>query len=348
MEKKTSAKKHTAKSRSSHDKRNSSVGLTPDKAHSSLIPYNITINQVPYVQRIHKDTLFRFVFRGKENLLQLYNALNHSSYENPEDLIITTLENVIYLGYKNDVSFLLDAQLFLFEHQSTWNPNMPLRGLLYFARLLRNYVEQNDYDLFSTKQIPLPLPQYVIFYNGMGDRPERQVLLLSDAFKRLKKDAPDLMPPALECRALVLNINYGRNRELLEKCRPLMEYSCFVHYVRENIANDYAPEQSVDLAVNRCLKENILTDVLRVHRKEVVHMFLEEYDQELHYRTLKREGFEDGFEAGFNDGAQAGEERINTLNRLLLNDGRTEDLLRCVSDPEFQKELFKEYHLDSL
>ena len=77
-------------------------------------------------------------------------------------------------------------------------------------------------------------------------------------------------------------------------------------------------------------------------------MFLEEYDQELHYRTLKREGFEDGFEAGFNDGAQAGEERINTLNRLLLNDGRTEDLLRCVSDPEFQKELFKEYHLDSL
>lgn len=163
------------------------ASLTPDKGTA--------------VQRPHKDTLFRYIFRDKKKLLQLYNALNQSDYQDPDDLQITTLENVVYLSYKNDISFLVD-------------------------------------------------------------------------------------------------INYGHNRELMKQCKPLMEYSRFIHRIRKNIQNGCSPTEAADLAVEYCLANGILTDVLRAHRKEVVGMFLEDYDEELHYRTLRRERYEDGLEDG--------------------------------------------------
>lgn len=91
------------------------------------------------VNREHKDRLFKFIFQEKKNLLELYNALNASSYNNPDDLEIVTLEDVIYMRMKNDISFILDYQLNLFEHQSSDNQNMPLRGFLYFARQYEKY-----------------------------------------------------------------------------------------------------------------------------------------------------------------------------------------------------------------
>ena len=91
-----------------------------------------------HVNRQYKDRLFKLIFRDKKDLLQLYNAVNNTEYDNPEDIEVNTLEDVIYMGMKNDVSFLLTDILNLYEHQSTFNPNLPLRGLLYFARLFQN------------------------------------------------------------------------------------------------------------------------------------------------------------------------------------------------------------------
>lgn len=246
------------------------------------------------VGRTYKDSLFRFIFRDKGNLLQLYNALNGSEYQDENLLEITTIENVIYLGYKNDVSFLLDSVLSLVEQQSSWNPNMPLRGVWYFARLYREYVDSRGLDYLGTKLLELPFPQYIVFYNGTSKRPEREILSLTEAFRIPTYLTGDLKIPALECRALVLNINYGKNRKLLEKCRPLLEYSRFIFYIRENLDKGMSVNTAVDLAVDRCLAEEILTEILQKHRKEVTGMFLEEFDKEKHERWIRKEGYEDG------------------------------------------------------
>lgn len=322
-------KKTSARKRRSHVKQKPTVSPTPDKG--------------TYVQRTHKDTLFRYLFRDKKKLLQLYNALNGSSYQDTDKLIITTLENVIYLGYKNDISFLLDSMLCLFEHQGSWNPNMPLRGLLYFSRLYQDFIDSGGYNLYGSRLISLPFPQYVVFYNGTKERPEREILTLSDAFRMPAASYGAKLTPALECTALVLNINYGKNQELMEKCRPLLDYSRFIFYIRQKLAEGYSPESSVDLAVERCLKEDILTDALRAHRKEVTSMFLEDFDAEFHERSIRAESFEDGFENGFENGKENSRSRINTLNQKLLKDNRSDDLLRSTTDRDFQERLLKEY-----
>ena len=233
-----------------------------------------------------KNTLFRFIFRNKQKLLQLYNALSSSDYKDTDLLTITSLENVLYLGYKNDISFLIDMTLYLVEHQGSWNPNMPLRGVFYFARLYQNYIDENGYDLYGSKAFLLPYPQFIVFYNGTAKKPERQILKLSDSFPQ-KQAHGFFTPPALECQALMLNINYGNNRRLMENCRPLMEYSQFIHQIRQYITAGYTPAHAVDSAVNVCIQKGILADVLKAHRKEVITMFLEDYDEELHLRTLR-------------------------------------------------------------
>lgn len=181
---------------------------------------NITVNKK------YKDRLFRLVFNEKKHILDLYNAMTGRQYTDPEALTITTLEDVIYIGMKNDVSFLLDNVLNLWEHQSSYNPNMPLRGLFYFARLYREYIEKNSINIYSDTRKSLPLPQYVVFYNGTRDEPERTTLKLSDSFFQLP-DGDIALTPAIEVTAVMLNINLGKNRELMEKCKRLWEYAEF-------------------------------------------------------------------------------------------------------------------------
>ena len=134
----------------------------------------------PKGNRKYKDRLFRLLFSDKQSLLELYNALNKTSYKNPDDLEITTLDDVLYMKMKNDVSILLDDYLSLYEHQSTFNPNMPLRGLLYFADLYRQLFGSRH--LYSTKLLHLPTPVYIVFYNGKQEIGEEKILKLSDSF----------------------------------------------------------------------------------------------------------------------------------------------------------------------
>lgn len=150
----------------------------------------------PNIQREYKDRMFRKVFEDKKDQLDLYNAINGTNYTNPEELVVTTLEDVIFLGMKNDRSFLIGDTMNLYEHTSTWCPNLPLRGLMYFARVYEQYVESQEIRIYGTKQILLPTPQYIVFYNGTREEPDRAVLTAVD-----------------EC------IEKGILKELLVKCK---------------------------------------------------------------------------------------------------------------------------------
>ena len=241
------------------------------------------------INREHKDRLFRFIFQEKEKLLQLYNALNGTEYNNPEDLEIVTLEDVIYMRMKNDISFVLDYEMNLFEHQSTDNANMPLRGLLYFARQYEKYIAENEYNIFGNKRIPIPTPQYVVFYNGDNWKQERKVLKLSDSF------AANRIGGCMELEVLQLNINYGHNKEIMEKCKPLWEYSTFIAKVKE-FNKEMIIEEAVDKAVKECIEQDILKETLIKHQAEVKDMILTEYDEEKTMRLFRKEFEEEAAE----------------------------------------------------
>lgn len=254
------------------------------------------------VNRRYKDVLFRFIFRDKKDLLSLYNAVNGTDYRNPDELEINTLENVIYLKMKNDLSFLVGASMNLYEHQSTWNPNMPLRGLLYFAELYERYVNSQGYRLSGNTQIPLPFPNYIVFYNGLEREADRTELYLSEAFEEQRQS----VEPALECRATILNINSGHNRELMEKCRRLEEYAEFIQRIRDNLQKGMVLEKAVERAIEYCLAHGILADILRKGQMEVRNMLLEEYDEKAEREYLRKESLEEGKKQGIEQGIALG------------------------------------------
>lgn len=237
-------------------------------------------------QRNYKDTIFRMLFKDKTNMLSLYNALNGTAYTNVDDLEVTTLENAVYMNYKNDVSFVFDFELMIYEHQSTVNPNMPLRDLFYVAKVLQSRSREND--LYGTKLVQIPAPRFVVFYNGADSQPERQVLRLSDAFeKRLEQ-------PELELIVTVYNINLGCNPELLDACRLLKEYAQYVETVRMFVREGSLAE-AVGKAVDYCIKQGILADFLSKNRAEAIAVCIFEYDEEKHIRCEKEWAYEQGF-----------------------------------------------------
>ena len=192
------------------------------------------------LNRKYKDTLFRKVFNNKKDLLSLYNALNNTEHMDESLITINTIEDAIYIGYKNDISFIINSELNLYEHQSSVNPNMPVRGLIYFAELYKGYIDQNNLLIYNERLVKLPFPRYVVFYNGTEDEPEEQELRLSDSFVQVPEgeaQRTDIVEaeankPSVEVTVQLLNINYGCNQELLEKCQKLMEYSRFIALVR--------------------------------------------------------------------------------------------------------------------
>ena len=293
-------------------------------------------NERNNVNREYKDRLFKLVFREKEDLLNLYNAVGGTDYDNPEDLEINTLEDAVYMGMKNDISFLFQSILNLYEHQSTYSPNLPLRGLFYFADLYRKMIAGKDEDLYSSRRIRVPFPKFVIFYNGTKKQPERHTLHLHDAYP---KGIPGSNPEdaALDCHAEVLNINYGHNREIMKKCRKLEEYSIFIRKVRENLNRKMPLREAIDRAVDECIKEGILEKILRENREEVCSVLLSEYDEQAHIESEK--------EIAREEGREEGREEVNTLYQKLKEDNRVEDLLRAVDDAGYRNQLLKEYGL---
>lgn len=229
-------------------------------------------------RRDYRDNLFKKAFSKPEDLLSLYNAISGRNYSNPDDIEITTLDDVIFIGIKNDISFLVDCSMNLYEHQSTYNPNMPIRGLFYFARLYADYVEQHDLNLYGEQRLKLPTPQYCVFYNGSDEMEDYRELKLSDSFQHPVKGGGG----CIEITAKMYNINYGRNKELLAACNRLEEYSYVVNRLTKSILGKSGEEREIAIyaAIDDCIKNDKLKDVLIKDREEVKEMLLSVYDAE--------------------------------------------------------------------
>ena len=267
-------------------------------------------------KRQTKDIVFRLVFgNDRQALLQLYNVLHGTAYVDPHELQIVTLDNAIYISRKNDLAFLLAGSINMYEHQSTLNPNMPVRFLIYLAQEYQLLVESTDRSLYGSELIPLPTPQCVVFYNGTTDTPDEYELRLSSAFSNQDVE------PAVEVVVKVININYGHNEHLMQGCGMLSQYAQFVAVTRE-YANKYDNhEEAMNAAIEYCIGHGILEDILRKHRSQVLGSLLEEFDEKKYARTLREEGYEAGYESGRTDGFSAGAEsgRMEKEQELLHN-----------------------------
>ncbi|MBQ8804299.1 MAG: hypothetical protein IJZ53_11740, partial [Tyzzerella sp.] len=240
------------------------------------------------VKRDYKSRMFTMIFRDKKELLQLYNAVAQRNYDDPELLTITTLENAIYMSMQNDLSFIIELRLSLWEQQSTYNPNMPLRFLMYLSDMYEDMIRGKN--IYGSKLIKIPAPKFIVFYNGKEERPEREVLKLSDAYMTQDEAV------SLELIVDVLNINVGHNEELLKACKTLGDYSEYVSRVRR-YAEEIPIEGAVDRAIEECIREGILKDFLEKNRAEAKAMSIYEYDQEAHIRMVREDAFEEGREA---------------------------------------------------
>ena len=243
----------------------------------------------PIANRKYKDTVFRMLFTDRDNLLSLYNAVNGSSYEDPDALEIVTLENAIYMGMKNDLAFIVDTGLFLYEHQSTYNPNMPLRDLFYIAGEYQKLVDHRS--LYASTLQKIPAPSFLVFYNGSERKEDSWVSYLSESYENLTEE------PNLELKVITLNINEGHNSQLMEQCQILREYAQYVAKVRE-YARRTELDEAVEQAVNDCIQSGILAEFLRKNKSEVIAMSIFEYDKEEEERKLRKAEYEAGVEAG--------------------------------------------------
>lgn len=237
--------------------------------------------------RLYKSRLFVMLFEDKKNLLELYNAVSGKHYEDPELLKINTLDNAIYMSMKNDLSFLIDARLSLYEHQSTYSPNLPLRFLFYLSDLLSGITR--DENLYGKKKVKIPTPRFLVFYNGEAPQPDSKVLKLSDLYETEETDHK------LELEVLMLNINAGHNPELMKASHTLWEYAEYTARVRK-YAGEMSVSEAVDRAIAECIHENILKEFLEKYQAEAKNVSIYEYDEERHLRQEREAAWEEGKE----------------------------------------------------
>ncbi len=272
------------------------------------------------INRKYRDSLFFFIFGREENkrfLLDLYNALlepGTAPISNISELEITTIENVIYLGRKNDVSFLVGAEQDMYEHQSSYNPNMPLRGVLYWALLMEKWLgkQKKKLALYSRKLLKIPAPRHIVFYNGLEKRPAVEELHLSDSFIKPM--------PGYEWTTTVYNINPGYNDVLLKNCRVLKEYAEFTGNVQKNVMAGMALPDAVEEAYKLAVQGECLGEFFRQHRMEVTTMLLTTFDEKEYLDYVREESREEGRLEGRLEGERSGIEK-----------GRREGLAAMIS-----------------
>ena len=267
----------------------------------------------------YKDRLFNFLFGSEENkewTLSLYNAVNGSHYTDSSMIKITTIREVMYLGMHNDVSFLISNEMNLYEQQSTYNPNMPVRLLQYAGNLYEKYFKENSLNKYGGRLLQLPIPKLVVFYNGKKEQPDEMILKLSDSF-------PEGSDADIEVKVRMLNVNVGRNRLLLDACKPLGEYSWLVDEIRRN--NTTKDENGMSSAVDRAISDMpdsfVIKSFLELHRTEVKGMLLTEYNEAEAMELFREEGRAEGRAEGLAEGLAEGraEGIIDTLISLVQN-----------------------------
>ena len=266
----------------------------------------------------YKDRLFRFIFGHEENkayALDLYNAINNTDYKDVSELEFYTIEDVIYIKMKNDVALILDSYLNLWEQQSSYNPNMPLRGLMYFGQMYSKYIKTNALNIYGKTLVKIPTPRYIVFYNGLTEIPPVEKMKLSDAFINPDKSGD------FEWTAVMYNLNNGKNDVLRSKCKPLHEYMMFIERIRDKMKEIKDITVAVDAAVVSCINDGILKDFLLAHRAEVVGMVLTEFDEKTFVEGIKQEGREEGRE----------EEQRDQISKM-LSKGKTPEQIADFCD----------------
>ena len=242
--------------------------------------------------RQYKDSVFTKLFGDKDNLLELYNAIEGKNYGKDTEIEITTLENVLYMDMRNDISFLIDGKIVvLIEHQSTINPNMPLRMLLYIARIYEKIISSDS--LYRSSKMQIAHPEFIVLYNGKDAYPDKQTLKLSEMFKRFGRGSPI----NLELEVKVYNINKGHNPEFAKNSEALDGYEIFIAAVRE-YEKTMSREDAIRKAVSDCIKRNVLKKFFEYNSSEVINMLLTEWNWDDAKRVWEEEGRQEGIQQG--------------------------------------------------
>jgi predicted transposase/invertase (TIGR01784 family) len=271
----------------------------------------------------YKNSMFTLLFSDPALLRELYCALEGVTLPPEAPVSINTLEDVLFMDFINDISFEIAGKLVvLIEHQSTINPNMALRLLMYIGRVYEKITEGRD--IYSGKPINIPRPEFFVLYNGTDPFPDDKVYRLSEAFEKLKDlgfEERDI--PALELTVRVININEGRNKDIAERCKKLSEYSAFVAKVREFEKELGSREEAIKKTVKYCQSHDILKEFLELHAGEVLSMLMTEWNWDDALAVRYEEGHEDGEAKGLETA------KINIARNLLAKG----------STPEFVSEI---------
>ena len=256
---------------------------------------------MPTANREYKDRLFSFLFGQEDHkdwTLSLYNAVNQTSYTDPDALTINTIRQILYLGMHNDISFLLAGDINLYEQQSTVSPNIPLRMLEYLGNLYERYIQENELNKYGRTLIRLPVPRLIVFYNGSDSLPEEATLRLSDSFT-------DISDADVEVRVHMLNINAGKNKRLKEACEPLLEYCWLVDAIRERrkVLN---LSDAIDASLREMPDSFTIKPFLIAHQAEVTGMLETEYDEKKTMELFRKEGWTEGHTEGRQEGLAEG------------------------------------------
>ena len=254
------------------------------------------------VNRSHKNSVFSSLFSDPDILRELYSAIEGITIPPDISIKINTLKDVLYKDQINDLSFTIDNRLVvLIEHQSTINENIPLRLLMYIARVYEKIIKRRK--RYQNKLEKIPKPEFIVLYNGKENYDDYKELKLSDAFKDvedLKLSGRDTIP--LELIVQVYNVNHGHNSEILKKSETLDGYSIFIDKIREYQKKRNSLEKAAKSAINYCIKNNILKDYLEANASEVLNMLLGAWNwdtaKEVWQEEAREEGLEEGLEKG--------------------------------------------------
>ena len=268
--------------------------------------------------RQYKDSLFTDYFNDKERIIEAYNAIAGTDFPPTANVEFKTLENILYRSQINDIAFTIEGKfIVLIEYQSTVNANMPIRLLMYINEIFKSIVPQKP--LYGSKALQIPTPEFVVFYNGKREHPDKKILKLSDSY---------MVPtaaPSLELVVPVYNINKGHNTELLEQCKALSDYTMFVSLVNDRVENGDALEDAIDKAIHYCLENSIMHMYLERGSAEVKRMLITEWNDDEYREVMREEGREEGLEQGREEGLEEGREEG-------LEQGREEGAVRAKQE----------------
>lgn len=275
--------------------------------------------------------VLKFIFGNpdkKEWTLSLYNAVNGTSYTDASAIELTTIEDVLYMGMRNDVSFLVGDVMSMYEQQSTLDLNMPMRLLIYAGMLYSKHIEMDSsYKRYSSKPQRVPLPKCVCFYNGTREADDRSILRLSDAFG-IEGEAD------IEVCVTMLNVNYGRNQGLMDACVPLGEYAWLIWRIRANQMEYGNIERAIERALAEMPDGMVIKPFLMGNRAEVKMMCITEYDAERAYAEQREDGRDEVLH------------QLSLLKQALKDAGRYDELSDAIDDRDTFEHLLVEFGIE--